>query len=628
MTDPRLSIRRCLLFVAAVIALGASVPAIAGAATLYVSGFSSFSVSAYSIGADGTPAPVTCDPATACHGGKGGAIAVDPTASHVYVANDANPGSLSAWSIGAGGVLAPIACDPTTTCKTGASSEAVAITPDGRHLYVGNEGSASVSVFSLGPDGVPAPVACDPLTACKTGIGPTGVAIDPTGTHLYVANNSDSSVSVFSIGADGVLTHVACDPATICKTGPGPNGVAIDPSGAHLYVTNGNSVSVFSIGAGGVLSPVTCDPATICKTGNAAVAVAVDPSGSHLYVSNSGSGAGGNSVSVFSIGADGLLAPVTCDPATICKTGQTPDGLAIEATGKHLYTSNNNASSVSAFSIGAGGALAPIPCDPMTACKAANFPDYFSAALTPDRGPIATFSAAPASAGSPSSFNAAASSSPDYPIVDYAWDFGDGQTQTTTGPSTTHSYAQPGNYAVTLTVTDAAGCSRSIVFTGQTAYCNGSSKATATQPVTIAAALRVGSVVDLKITPTTIVAAPSGASVGAAAAKRRKFGGIVSYVESQPATTAFTVQRPAAGRRVGGRCVKPSKSNRSRKRCTRFVAVGGFTHVDAVGANRFRFRGRLRGHKLRPGRYRLRAIPRNAAGTGRAAFKPFRVKKR
>src|SRR6476469_5816330 len=104
MTDPRRSIRRCMLFVAAAIALAVSAPAVAGGATLYVSGLGSFSLNAYSIGADGTPAPVTCDPATACHGGAGGGVAVDPTASHVYVANDANPGSLSAWTIGAGGV--------------------------------------------------------------------------------------------------------------------------------------------------------------------------------------------------------------------------------------------------------------------------------------------------------------------------------------------------------------------------------------------------------------------------------------------------------------------------------------------------------------------------------------------
>ncbi|MBI4168864.1 MAG: cadherin-like domain-containing protein [Acidobacteria bacterium] len=42
-------------------------------------------------------------------------------------------------------------------------------------------------------------------------------------------------------------------------------------------------------------------------------------------------------------------------------------------------------------------------------------------------------------------------------IVRYFWSFGDGTTQTTTGPVTTHSYGSPGTYRATLTVTDNDG---------------------------------------------------------------------------------------------------------------------------------------------------------------------------
>jgi hypothetical protein len=129
----------------------------------------------------------------------------------------------------------------------------------------------------------------------------------------------------------------------------------------------------------------------------------------------------------------------------------------------------------------------------------------------------------------------------------------------------------------------------------------------------------------LSITPSTFAAAPSGPTV--LAAKRRTYGALVSYTDSQPATTTFTVQRPAAGRRAGRNCVKPSKRNRKRKRCTRYLSVGSFTHADGAGANHFRFTGRLGGHKLKSAKYRLRAIPRNIAGTGRAAYTQFRVKR-
>jgi PKD repeat protein len=36
------------------------------------------------------------------------------------------------------------------------------------------------------------------------------------------------------------------------------------------------------------------------------------------------------------------------------------------------------------------------------------------------------------------------------------WDFGDGNSETTTGPTTSHSYAA-GSYIVRLTVTDSLG---------------------------------------------------------------------------------------------------------------------------------------------------------------------------
>jgi PKD repeat protein len=42
-------------------------------------------------------------------------------------------------------------------------------------------------------------------------------------------------------------------------------------------------------------------------------------------------------------------------------------------------------------------------------------------------------------------------------IVSYFWSFGDGATQTTTGPTTTHAYNAPGTYRATLTVTDNDG---------------------------------------------------------------------------------------------------------------------------------------------------------------------------
>jgi len=61
--------------------------------------------------------------------------------------------------------------------------------------------------------------------------------------------------------------------------------------------------------------------------------------------------------------------------------------------------------------------------------------------------------------GNPVAFDASSSSPKGGMILNYAWDFGDGNTTTTTSPVTYHAYALIGNYSVTLTVTDSEGLS-------------------------------------------------------------------------------------------------------------------------------------------------------------------------
>ena len=57
-----------------------------------------------------------------------------------------------------------------------------------------------------------------------------------------------------------------------------------------------------------------------------------------------------------------------------------------------------------------------------------------------------------------STFDATASTAAGGTIADYSWDFGDGTASTDTGASAdSHTYADPGHYTVTLTVTDDLG---------------------------------------------------------------------------------------------------------------------------------------------------------------------------
>jgi hypothetical protein len=122
----------------------------------------------------------------------------------------------------------------------------------------------------------------------------------------------------------------------------------------------------------------------------------------------------------------------------------------------------------------------------------------------------------------------------------------------------------------------------------------------------------------LSVSPTAFVAVNIGGAI-VSAARKAHVGATVSYSLSAPATVAFTVERKTFGRKVGGKCRKPTRANRTKKKCPLFKPVkGGFTHSGSAGANRFKFSGRIQNKALKPGRYRL--VASAGPSTKRAPF--------
>ncbi len=133
----------------------------------------------------------------------------------------------------------------------------------------------------------------------------------------------------------------------------------------------------------------------------------------------------------------------------------------------------------------------------------------------------------------------------------------------------------------------------------------------------------------LALSHPTFAAESSGPSA-TARKKKPPRGTRVTFNLNEAATVRFTVTRRAKGRKVkrGKKtvCAKPTKKNRKRKRCTRVVTLkGSFSRTGVAGTNSFHFTGRLRGRKLKPGRYRLVATPSAGGKRGKPTSTGFRI---
>jgi len=430
---------------------------------VYVPNISSGNVSAYSISSGGGLSPVAGSPFAAEHGPIG--VAVTPNGEHLYVTN-VNSENVSAYLIAANGGLTPILGSPFAT---GAEPWGVAASPDGKHLYVVNRGSSSVSAYSIESDGSLSPVTGSPFPTGTGDVISNGLAVTPNGEHLYVTN-MNGSITAFSIESDGGLSPVAGSPFDAGSTA---RPVSVSPDGKYLYVgTLEENIWVYSIGSDGALSPIADSP---FFTEGQSLGLAVTPDGAHLYAAHVG---WGNNVWGYSIGLNGGLSPV---PGSPFPTGSwRGNSVAVTPDSKRVYTTNSGLSNVTAYSIGPNGSLNTIAGSPF-----ATGSEPIQVVVTPNQGPLAVFSMTPLPAGNASTLDASASSDPDDAVATYHWNFGDGQSEVTSSATTDHVYASPGDYAVTLTVTDAASCSTTQTFTGQTVSCNGSPLAQVSHHITV-----------------------------------------------------------------------------------------------------------------------------------------------
>jgi 6-phosphogluconolactonase (cycloisomerase 2 family) len=200
---------------------------------------------------------------------------------------------------------------------------------------------------------------------------PYFLAVDPTGRFVYAAHRgtASSSVGTYAINqSSGQLTVIAGAPTGLVN----PRGVAVDPTGRFVYATNNantNATPAETIGrvsgyainkTTGVLSALPGSPyLNAAGTGNAIGAIAVDPSGRWVFTANSA----GSSVTTFTINA-GTGELTTLGAAT--PSGNGPRGIAVTPNGKYVYVVNGASNDIYGFTLDPiNGFLTALPGNPI-----------------------------------------------------------------------------------------------------------------------------------------------------------------------------------------------------------------------------------------------------------------------
>lgn len=395
-----------------------------------------------------------------------------------------------------------------------------ATSPDGRTAYVIANVSGQLTLIprdvASGSFGAPIASFAAPDTLSR-------IALSPDGATAYVSAGDHIRRITLSSGA----VSAAFDPGAAVRA------VAVSPDGRFVYASSGNDLVKLNASTGAVLDRVSL--------GQAAGAVKVSADGRTAYViGDTASQAGGaklfkvtlstmtiadsaalpgdNAGSGLLTGFGLALSPdqslvyvsyTASDPADRAavvpvRTSDLHVGtpivildndhvngrkldLAFTPDGRTVYGYLDERSSTKpVFTIDVSTNTVRSTTPTTDHDHPFNHQASMSSVVVPaDQGPHARFAATSQCAGKATSFNASAWTVAQGSIVRYAWNFGDGVTKVTTGPKVSHVYKKAGSYAASVTETDSAGTSTTVVFDGQTILRNGSAAARARHTITV-----------------------------------------------------------------------------------------------------------------------------------------------
>ena len=389
--------------------------------------------------------------------------------------------------------------------SVGDSPQAIAITPDGRTALVADQGSDQISVVDIATWSTT-------TVSLPTGTSPKNIGITPDGTKAVVVGDSPYTVAVLDLttnpisisslpfetlfgtslaitpdgkkalvgGTDSLyegisildLTTTPASFDTNIVPGLFDGGLAVTPDGRRaIAATKGvNTATMIDLSA--QPHPVQIHTVTV---GPSPFDVAITPDGKRALVLYAGTGllpTGG--ISVLNL----TTTPMSVQTLNVpLSEGDVPTSIAITPDGKKAVVTLRSAAP--------SGGIAAYPStdaiffdlttDPISILSTPMFSidTPTGVAITPDQAPTAQFTYT--TKGSKVTFDASGSTSPVGGIRHYHWKFGDGHKVTTTTPIVTHTYHHVHDKRIVarLIVTNMAGTSTEVTFTGKTVSNNG-----------------------------------------------------------------------------------------------------------------------------------------------------------
>ena len=275
------------------------------------------------------------------------ALATDPSGKYLYAASSGT-NTITAYSIGSDGELT----SSGSTKSTGADPVSIAVTQSGKYLYVMNKTDNTISAYSIDPStGGLTPVIGGSAAA---GSSPWQIAVDPAGKWLYAANYGSNNIYAYDINSStGALSAFSGNPVL---TATQPSSIAIAPSGAFAYIANWGT----AINSTSFISAYSINSSTGALSFNQNIdasatlnlyLITVHPSGKYLYAAVKYNG---TKAIAYEIGSTGMLTRINESELV---TGNGPNSIAIDPTGKYLFITDNIQNQITVLSIESKGAL-------------------------------------------------------------------------------------------------------------------------------------------------------------------------------------------------------------------------------------------------------------------------------